>query len=444
MGQITKVTPDMIQVANNVTSKTVGNTTSGISLTFDSNGVITSAANVTLSVANTQLTGTINSAQIASNTISNTNIATGAVENYLRANALDFGMRNRIINGAMAIDQRQLGSALTVSPSATGYFGLDRWNLWSFPSGAAGTWTWQRLSTGTPPTGFTYYGRATVTTADSSVTGTDYYTIQQVVEGFNTADFEFGTANAKPFTVSFWVRSSVTGTFSCSTYFANAGQGYPLTYTINSANTWEYKTLSFPALTSSSISNTDKTNAAAIYIVFALGLGSNYVGTAGVLNSSAYGASGATNLISTNGATFDITGIQMELGTTATPFERRPYGTELGLCQRYFEKSYDTGTAVGTNTSTSSVYNYASTDQYSSLVTSVPFKVEKRAAPTMTAYLQNGTSGSWDYGRSGATGTATVVFYNTGTSRFTQYMTIGASAYASAYCYGHWTASAEL
>lgn len=146
----------------------------------------------------------------------------------------------------------------------------------------------------------------------------------------------------------------------------------------------------------------------------------------------------------TNGATFYITGVQLEVGSTATSFDYRPYGTELQLCQRYFEKSYDTGTAVGTNTSTNAVYNYGSTDQFSSLVASVPFKVEKRASPTMTGYQTGGTSGSWAYGRSGATGTATVNFYDTGTSRFTQYMTIGASAYASAYCVGHWTASAEL
>jgi hypothetical protein len=245
--------------------------------------------------------------------------------------------KNRIINGDMSIDQRQLGAAVTVAPSASGYFGIDRYNIWSFPGGAAGTWTWQQ-QTATPPVGFTYYGRATVTTADSSVAGNDYYTIQQAVEGFNTADFEFGTANAKPFTVSFWARSSITGTFSCSSYFANASLGYPLTYTINAANTWEYKTISFPAFTSASLSGTPKTTSASLYLVFSLGMGSSFTGTAGVLAASAYGAAGATNLISTNGATFDITGIQLEVGTVATSFDYLPITTELSLCERYFQR----------------------------------------------------------------------------------------------------------
>lgn len=284
------------------------------------------------------------------------------------------GFRNRVINGDMRVDQRQAGSALTVSPSNNVYFGLDRFQLWSFPSGAAGTWTWQQ-QTSSPPEGYSHYGRATVTAADSSVAGNDYYTIQQAIEGYNVADFDFGKATAKPFTVSFWVRSSVTGTFSCAVYF-ETGVGYPLTYTISSANTWEYKTINFPAITSSSITSINKTNGLGLYLIFSLGLGSTFTGTSGVLASNAYGASGTTNLISTNGATFDITGIQLEVGSTATTFERRPYGTELQLCQRYCnvygEKEYSIFGGVGFAFSTTQFVSYTQ------------FPVDMRVMPTVT------------------------------------------------------------
>lgn len=244
--------------------------------------------------------------------------------------------KNRVINPGMVIDQRGGGTALTVAPSNSVYYGIDRYQVWSFPVGAAGTWTWQQQSA-TPPVGFTYYGRATVTTPDTSVATNDFYTIQQPIEGYNLADFGFGTANAKPFTVSFWVRSSLTGTFSCAISFGASGQGYALTYTINAANTWEFKTVNFPALTSSSILPNNITNGVSLYLIFALGLGSNFTTTAGTLGAAVYGVTGATNLISTNGATLDITGVQLEVGTVATSFDYRSYGTELALCQRYYQ-----------------------------------------------------------------------------------------------------------
>jgi hypothetical protein len=284
-------------------------------------------------------------------------------------------MKNRIINGAMVIDQRNAGAALTVAPSSTAYYGIDRYQVWSFPSGAAGTWTWQQ-QTATPPVGFTYYGRATVTTPDTSVTTNDFYTIQQPIEGYNLADLEFGTANAKPFTVSFWVRSSLTGTFSCAVNFGVSSQGYALTYTINSANTWEYKTVNFPALTSSLLATNNKTSGVSLYLVFALGLGSNFTGAAGTLGSSVYGVTGATNLISTNGATLDITGVQLEVGSTATSFDYRPYGTELNLCLRYYYKWLND---TGTDKYIANMQAYSTTAAYGKIF---DYPVPMRASPT--------------------------------------------------------------
>ena len=343
-------------------------------------------------------------------------------------------MKNRIINGSMVIDQRNAGASVT--PTTTAYT-LDRWK-----AGVTQSSKFSVQQTTTAPAGFNNSLKVT-SLAATSVGAADYYTLVQAIEGYNIADLGFGTANAKTITVSFWVQSSLTGTFGGALTSASDNDSYPFTYTISAANTWEYKTVTVAGNTTGTWLTT---NGVGLNIYFGLGVGSGYSGTVGTWTGNAFkvGTSTATSVVGTNGATFYITGVQLEVGSTATSFDYRPYGTELQLCQRYFEKSYDTGTAVGTNTSTGAVYNYASTDQYSSLVASVPFKVEKRAAPTMTGYQTGGTSGSWAYGRSGATGTATVNFYDTGTSRFTQYMTIGASAYASAYCVGHWTASAEL
>ena len=344
--------------------------------------------------------------------------------------------KNRIINGNMSIDQRNAGASVT--PTSQQYT-LDRWA--QFLSQTSKLTIQQNAGSVTPPVGFTNYLGVTSTSA-YSVISSDFFNLYQFIEGYNVADLNWGSANAKTVTLSFWVRSSLTGTFGGALQNSANDRSYPYTYTISSANTWEQKSITIAGDTSGTWLTT---NGVGLRVFFGLGMGSNLTGPAGAWASAAYyGANGATSVVGTNGATFYITGVQLEVGSTATSFDYRPYGTELQLCQRYFEKSYDTGTAVGTNTSTGAVYNYASTDQYSSLVASVPFKVEKRAAPTMTGYQTGGTSGSWAYGRSGATGTATVNFYDTGTSRFTQYMTIGASAYASAYCVGHWTASAEL
>ena len=344
-------------------------------------------------------------------------------------------MKNRIINGAMQIDQRNAGASVSVNDATV--YTLDRWMA---VDSTGGVFSVQQVSDA--PSGLNYSLKTTVTTADASIGATEHALVRQRIEGFNFADLNWGTANAKTITLSFWAKSSLTGTFGGALINGDANRSYPFSYTISAANTWEYKTVTIAGDTTGTWNTT---NGIAVQVDWSLAAGSTYTSTAGSWSGNLYlGVTGQTQVMSTLNATWQITGVQLEVGSTATSFDYRPYGTELALCQRYFEKSYDTGTAVGTNTSTSAVYNYASTDQYSSLVASVPFKVEKRASPTMTGYQTGGTSGSWAYGRSGATGTATVNFYDTGTSRFTQYMSIGASAYASAYCVGHWTASAEL
>jgi len=282
------------------------------------------------------------------------------------------GFRNRIINGDMRIDQRNAGAALTVNALAA-FFAVDRW--YGFGQAADGVYTLQQDSAA--PSGFTNSLRATVTTVDASISATNIYGIQQRIEGFNISDLGWGTANAQPVTVSFWVRSSVTGSFGARLANGGTNRSYPFSYTINAANTWERKSATIPGDTSGTWLTT---NGIGISLVFMIGAGSTFTGTANTWAAAdLLGPTGSVQLISTLGATLFITGVQLEAGSTATPFERRAYGTELQLCQRYFEVLpawYDTRNIV--NTSNGYPFN-----------TQLQFKVTKRANPTMVASIAN-------------------------------------------------------
>jgi hypothetical protein len=245
---------------------------------------------------------------------------------------------NRIINGAMVIDQRYAGASVTVNGAGV-FFSIDLFQAQG--QSADGVFTVQQSTTA--PTGFTNSLLATVTTDDSSIGSTQYYFLTQKIEGFNTADLGFGTASASPVTLSFWVRSSVTGTFGGSLSNDGVTRSYPFTYTISSANTWEQKSVTIAGDTTGTwLTN----NGIGIRVYLNIGAGSSYTATAGAWASQwAFNATGATNLIATNGATFYITGVQLEKGSTATSFDYRSYGTELRLCQRYYYKMQATGAA---------------------------------------------------------------------------------------------------
>ena len=233
--------------------------------------------------------------------------------------------KNRIINGAMVIDQRNAGAAVTTDSA----YPVDRFQAYEDTDGA---YSAQRDTT--VPAGFVNSLKWTTTTADSSLSATQYCGIYQAIEGYNVADLGFGTANASPITLSFWVRSSLTGTFGGSFRNSANNRSYPFTYTISSANTFEYKTVTVAGDTSGTWL-TD--NGAGLKVFFGLGVGSTYSGTAGAWASTNYlTATGAVSVIGTLNATFYITGVQLEAGTTASPFEYRQYGTELALCQRYY------------------------------------------------------------------------------------------------------------
>ena len=240
------------------------------------------------------------------------------------------GMRNRIINGNMTISQRWGTSANTPASGVT--YTVDRWHL--NLSQASKVSFQQDAGAVSPPVGFKDYIGMTSLSA-YSVISSDYATLRQSIEGYNVADLEWGTANAKTITLSFWVRSSLTGTFGGTINNANYSRSYPYTYTINSANTWEYKTVVIPGDTTGTWQST---NEAGIQIGFGFGTGSAQLqpATGSWYNGTALGATGQTNLLGTNGATFYVTGVQVESGSVATAFEYRQFGQELALCQRYF------------------------------------------------------------------------------------------------------------
>ena len=283
------------------------------------------------------------------------------------------GFRNRILNGGMVIDQRNAGASVTVNSSAYTY-PVDRFA--GFGESTDGVFTLQQSSTA--PAGFTNSLLATVTTADASIGTSQRYFIRQVIEGYNVADLGFGAAGAATVTISFWTRSSLTGTFGGTLMNDDFNRAYPFTYTISAADTWEQKTITVAGDTSGTWL---KTNGGGLFICWSMGAGTTRLGTAGAWQTPAgalFGATGQTNIIATSGATFYITGVQLEAGSVATPFERRPFGTELALCQRYYWKiAQGSGEPYGiAGGGVDSNANWASFN----------FPVTMRATPTVTVY----------------------------------------------------------
>jgi hypothetical protein len=287
--------------------------------------------------------------------------------------ATGFGFKNRIINGAMVIDQRNAGASVTITNTSDVTYTLDRW--FAFGTVASKFSVEQTITGVSAPVGFTEYLAVTSSSA-YPVTSSDSFSLGQSIEGLNVADLGWGTANAQTVTLSFWVRSSLTGTFGGSIRNSAVNRSYPFTYTILSANTWELKSVTIAGDTSGTWLTT---NGVGVRVGFGLGQGSTFSGTAGAwASSNLNNATGATSVVGTNGATFYITGVQLEKGSTATSFDYRPYGTELALCQRYFEK-------VGFGDSNSrypSLVGYLNATSQNAAV-GVSFVVAKRAVPTL-------------------------------------------------------------
>ena len=368
---------------------------------------------------------------VSANTILDATGGNTATINGTTPTAYNTMGKNRIINGDMRIDQRNAGASTAVS-STTQYM-LDRWRAIEITDGGFSV---ERSTTA--PAGYTNSMKFTITSADTSLAAGQLSGFDQFIEGYNAADLGFGTANAKTVTLSFWVRSSLTGTFSGALRNSATNRTYIFTYAISAADTWEYKTITVTGDTSGTWL-TD--NGIGIDVIWSFGTGTDWQGTAGSWSASgAFSTSGSVSLIGANGATFYITGVQLELGSVATEFERRPYGTELALCQRYYEKSYRPSSVPGSSGVPPGFITTLTNGVVTNSIAGVYYKVVKRAIPTVTVYnAVNGTSGQV-YRESDASGITVSVQYDAetgfarlslGTSKEDQYL-------------WHFTASAEL
>jgi hypothetical protein len=359
----------------------------------------------------------------------------------LASSAQFTGFKNRIINGDMRIDQRNAGASVTPIDTVARPYALDRWCT---RQSQASKFSIQQSSTA--PTGFINSSLITSLSA-YSITSSDQFVFLQIVEGLNASDLAWGTESAATVNLSFQVRSSLTGTFGGSLRNVNGDRSYPFSYTINVANTWETKTLTIAGDTSGTWVTT---NGIGITVGFGFGVGSTLSGTAGAWAATNYAsATGATSVVGTNGATFYITGVQLEKGSTATSFDYRPYGTELALCQRYFETNYDIGTAPANGISNFDGYKSGvrtASELYG--LHPIKFQVAKRGQPTITYYRpsQTATNGQWAY----YDGSSWVASTNTRTDSagFTSFgVVMSSNSLTNQNVYlvqGGWVASSEL
>ena len=387
--------------------------------------------------------GTITGATLTNDTIDNSPIGS-ITRSTVKATTLDLGlstqsvaigqgnasiMKNRIINGAMVIDQRYAGVAQSLSSVYT----VDRF-IYAASQSTKFVFG-QNLNSVTTPAGFTKYLGFGSASAYSILTG-DYFAVGQPIEGFNTADLGWGTANAKTVTLSFQVYSSLTGTFGGVVKNGGSTRSYPFTYSVPVANTWTTISVTIAGDTTGTWA-TDNTTGIAVY--WGLGVGSTYSGTAGSWASANYiSATGATSVVGTSGATFYITGVQLEVGSSATGFEYRQYGQELALCQRYYQKSYNVETVPATATTVGCMGN--NSNSYSGGIWfPIRFPTSMRTSPSITTYSTfSGASGNYAINNasdSAITGTASF-----GANGFSVY---GAAAgnYGG---YVQWVVTAEL
>lgn len=359
--------------------------------------------------------------------------------------------KNRIINGAMVIDQRNAGASAT--PAASTYT-VDRFQYQS--NLASKFQIGQNLNSVTAPTGFTKY-LGFQTAAAVTVAAGDYFALVQPIEGYNMADIlsTWNTSTPTTVTLSFWVRSSLTGTFGGTLQgISGSYRSYPFTYTIAAANTWTYITVTVAGDTSAPSSGWITNNGQGLNVWFGLGCGTTYSGTAGSWLSVNYlTATGATSVVGTLGATFYITGIQLEKGSTATSFDYKPFPNELALCQRYYSKSYNHDVVPGTATQVGmEVCGFQGASGLGGAYGNIRFPVKMRTTPgTINIWDGAGTANTHSYTYGGAGSAQTIsnggswwgsgTPFNTSHSGFYMRPT---TTQPSAWNYVHYTADAEL
>ncbi len=305
------------------------------------------------------------------------------------ANAQYTMFKNRLINGAMIINQR----VFTSSTTATTY----PYDQWTYEKNAStGTFTCS-TSTDAPP-GFTNSIQLTTTTGMSSVGAAEFVQIGNYIEGFNIYDFQWGGSSAVPVVLSFWFKASQTGTYAASIANTDGSYVFAGTFTVISSGVWEYKTIS---ITGALAGTWNTNNSIGIGLRIGLAYGSTY--TTGVTNNAWKAGSGFAGLLptttnnsaTTTGAYVKLAGVQLEKGLNATSFDYRPYATELVLCQRYYQTSYPQGVAAGTASyvgpALPATVAVAASTAGNSGTGALGFKVSMRAAPVITLYTYDGT-----------------------------------------------------
>lgn len=267
---------------------------------------------------------------MALSTIGTNQIASGAVT-VPKVTDQVLSSRNMIINGGMAIAARGT-SAVTIADTAQ--YRVDRFNAYDNTSGA---FTYEQSTTTPSGEGFINSTKLTVTSADTSIAAGEYAYYAQYIEGTNFSQCDFGNSGAKSVTLSFWVRSSATGTYCITLANSASNRSFVSEYTISSADTWEKKTITVAGDTTGTWLTT---TGIGLKVFFCLAVGSTYQQSAGSwgTTSFAFGSSNQTNWLGTNGNTLYITGVQLEVGEVATPFEHEDFGSTLDKCHRYFYK----------------------------------------------------------------------------------------------------------
>ena len=402
-------------MASTINAKTTG--TGGIEYTADASGEI-----------ELQSDG-VTKAKVTANGLQDAN------GNSLRGGSF----RNLIINGDMQIAQR--GTSAT-GLTTSGYNTVDRWR---FLAANVGTWT-QTQDTDVPAgQGFTSSLKMQCTTANTSLSAGSNGSIITRLEGQNLQHLKKGTANAESLTMSFWVKSNKTGTYIITLYDGDNNRIIAKSYTIDTADTWEKKTITFAGDTTGAF---DNDNGSSLHVYMWLMAGTTY--TSGTLQTtwngqaSANWAVGQVNLADSTSNYINITGVQLEVGEGASDFEFLPHDVEMARCERYFQKNYLLEDAPGVATSGENTrYMHGSSDASNNAAAGVFWRCRMRATPTVTWYTDSGTQGQWNYARSGASGTGSFIAYRVGDTGANGYIGVGV-AWASCSVWGNWTANAEL
>lgn len=308
--------------------------------------------------------------------------------NYLESVGSGYtSFRNKIINGDMAIDQRNAGASVT---NTTGnLYPVDRWRIYG---SVASKFSAQQGYSITPPPGYANH-LGILSLSAYSVGNSDSFTITQAIEGLRMVDFAFGTGSARALTLSFWVKTNMSGgtVFGGAVQNAATDRSFPFSFTVNNSSSWEYKTISITADTSGTWPTN---NTASMFLRFSLGMGNSLSGTAGAWVAGDYrSVTGATSVVGTNGATFFITGVQLEAGTIATSYEFIPIHLQLPICQRYFEKSIPVTTKPGSAYAGQLFIGTAGGTSMGGWIGTFKYSIDKRITPTTNVYDNIGNSG---------------------------------------------------